>query len=119
VSNALTHIRLALDLAKSLQDGVLYQSHTSTFRYESTLLHILTPAQSALFLQWMEKNRDRVHKSVQKISSSRHGNSVSSLNDDTETASHSTFSSATDLSIMNELCEKLKGSLMIPTGSKE
>jgi len=112
VSKALTHIRLALNLAQSLQDGFLYQSHTSTFRCESTLLHILTPVQSTLFLQWLEKKRAKVHESVQKMVSEIMQNNAPSVTGDTDITSQN---AGTDISVMNELCEKLKGSLMIPT----
>jgi hypothetical protein len=70
----------------------------------------LTPCQSALYLDWIERNKGRVYDLTDRIHSTHGGYEGSLLKwvgSDT----------STDLSVMNELCEKLKISLMIPTAA--
>ena len=46
-------------ITRSLKHGVLYAGHSSAHRSEGALLDILTPEQSARYLQWYAANKDR------------------------------------------------------------
>ena len=52
-------VSTAKSITRSLKHGVLYNSHSSAHRSEAALLDILTPEQSARYLQWFAANKDR------------------------------------------------------------
>lgn len=52
-------VATAKSMVRSLKHGILYQGHSSAHRSEVALLDILTPEQSARYLQWTAANKDR------------------------------------------------------------
>lgn len=55
-------LSIATTMISNMKNGVLYQSHATAHRNEAALLQVLTPPQSARFLQWFVKNKDRCRK---------------------------------------------------------
>lgn len=55
-------VATAKSMARSLKHGILYQGHSSAHRSEVALLDILTPEQSARYLQWTAANKDRCER---------------------------------------------------------
>lgn len=55
-------LSIATTMVSNMKNGVLYQSHATAHRNEAALLQALTPPQSARFLQWFLKNKERCKK---------------------------------------------------------
>ena len=55
-------VSVAMTMVSSLQNGVLYQSHSAAHRNIVGLLQILTPDQALRFLQWFVLNKSRCVK---------------------------------------------------------
>ena len=55
-------VATAKSMVRSLKHGILYQGHSSAHRSEVALLDILTPEQSARYLQWAAANKDRCER---------------------------------------------------------
>lgn len=51
-------------ITRSLKNGILYGGHSSAHRIEGALLDILTPEQSARYLQWYAANKDRCDRII-------------------------------------------------------
>lgn len=52
----------AKSMSRSLKHGVLYQGHSAAHRNEAALLDVLTPEQSARYLQWFRANKGRCER---------------------------------------------------------
>ena len=52
-------MKTATDATQHLQNAMLCHTQLASQRNETLLLDILTPAQTALFLEWMKKNKER------------------------------------------------------------
>jgi len=61
----------AKSITRSLKNGILYQGHASAHRSEAALLNILTPEQSARYLQWIAANKDRCDRIIRNKVKSR------------------------------------------------
>ena len=57
-------VSTAKAITRSLKHGILYQGHSSAHRSERALLDILTPEQSARYLQWYAANKDRCSRII-------------------------------------------------------
>lgn len=55
----LTKIKTATDATRHLQNAMLCHTKLASQRNDALLLDILTPTQTALFLEWMKNNRER------------------------------------------------------------
>mmetsp|Transcript_12497 Transcript_12497/g.18935 ORF Transcript_12497/g.18935 Transcript_12497/m.18935 type:complete len:784 (-) Transcript_12497:31-2382(-) len=55
-------VSVAMTMVSSLQNGILYQSHSAAHRNEVGLLQVLTPDQALRFLHWFALNKDRCTK---------------------------------------------------------
>jgi len=59
LQSKLQKMKTATDATQHLQNAMLCHTQLASQRNETLLLDILTPAQTALFLEWMKKNKER------------------------------------------------------------
>jgi hypothetical protein len=55
----LQKMKTATDATRHLQNAMMCHTQLASQRNETLLLDILTPAQTALFLEWLKKNKGR------------------------------------------------------------
>ena len=56
----------AIDATHHLQNAMLCHTQLASHRNETLLLDILTPTQTALFLEWTTKNKERCRKLMEQ-----------------------------------------------------
>jgi hypothetical protein len=52
-------MKTAIDATRQLQNAMLCHAQLASQRNEMLLLEILTPTQTALYLEWFKKNKER------------------------------------------------------------
>ena len=57
-------VSTAKAITRSLKNSIFYSGHSSAHRSEGALLDILTPEQSARYLQWYAANKDRCDRII-------------------------------------------------------
>eukprot|EP00585_Thalassiosira_rotula_P014572 CAMPEP_0196172000 /NCGR_PEP_ID=MMETSP0911-20130528/5828_1 /TAXON_ID=49265 /ORGANISM="Thalassiosira rotula, Strain GSO102" /LENGTH=134 /DNA_ID=CAMNT_0041438925 /DNA_START=37 /DNA_END=441 /DNA_ORIENTATION=+ len=60
LENKLQKMKTATDASHHIQNAMLCHTQLASLRNESLLLKILTPEQTALFLEYMKKNKERI-----------------------------------------------------------
>ena len=63
----LDKMKLAISTTHHLQNAMSCHSHLASKRNDSLLLDILTPEQTLLFLQWLDKNKKRCGEAARNI----------------------------------------------------
>lgn len=111
---------VAASMATTLKTGVLFQCHSAAHRNEVALLDILTPTQSARFLEWFLLNKDRCRGIIAKgnnntssMMSTTTTPSSSSLDNDNSGLNNNHGGAAPKEKSLNDICQQLNDALKI------
>ncbi len=114
-------VSVAMTMVSSLQNGILYQSHSAAHRNEVGLLQVLTPDQALRFLRWFILNKKRCvrlfgSQQQQKQKQKSESSGMDGIENDNGGRSSSGASETGHLKAsdsLNDICKQLTQAMMI------